>query len=567
METTILPFEIEQWNRSGTSYVWVRVPQLSQTNFIWAYWGNPDVTAFPASITNGSVWDTGDEAVWHGGSLPLADVTANRTPAIHAGIWVTNGVVVDGLGFDGTNDSITPQISTADYAANRSNLTVSVWANPQLKPDATVFGALGIGSRAIPFFIRQSSNGVWQFSASSTAGSMLEEHAVSAGQWQLLTLVLKNGQFFGYKNGLPGTSTGTFASLTITNQPQFGYLAGQTANFYYAGRMDEMRIAYAARSTDWIRAMYLNVMSNDSFQSYTTGSVPATVTLTVYSAHGMADPVAGVYTQLQGAAVICSLTNTVEGNAYTQYVATGWAGSGDVPATGQTFNTGEITLHQDSAITWGWRTNVWLAVTNDGYGHVDSGNAWQAQGSTGTLTAIPSNYYQFHVWTGDVEGDRTNQNPVALTMSGARQVGAEFVPVLTSNQTPLAWLARYYASTSNWEMVADTDTDGDGMSGSDEFVAGTDPSNRNDRFVLAGGISNNMPWISFMTRPVTGAGYNGETRRYAVEARSNLVSGGWQGIGGWTNLPANGLPVFFTGTNGAPGMWQGKVILEKGGVP
>ena len=41
----------------------------------------------------------------------------------------------------------------------------------------------------------------------------------------------------------------------------------------------------------------------------------------------------------------------------------------------------------------------------------------------------------------------------------------------------------------------------------------------------------------------------------------------WQGIGGWTNLPANGLPVFFTGTNGASGMWQGKVRLEKGDVP
>jgi len=567
-ETTILPFELEQWNRSGKSYAWVRVPRLGQTNFIWAYWGNPAVTVFPASITNGSVWDAGEEAVWHGGSLPLADVTSNRTAATCVGIWATNGVVAGGLGFDGTNDSITPQIAVADYAANRSNLTVSVWVNPQLKPSATVFGAFGIGSRALPFFIRQSSNGVWQFSASSVLGSTLEEHAVDAGQWQLLTLVLKNQQFFGYKNGLPGVSTGAFSSLAITNQPQFGYLGGQTGSFYYAGRMDEMRIAYTARSTDWIRAMYLNVMSNDSFQSYTTGAAPATVTLTVYSTHGMAQPVAGVYTQLQGAVMSCALTNPiVAGNAYTQYVAAGWAGSGDMPATGQIFNTGDVTLQQDSAITWLWRTNVWLAVANDGYGHVDSGNAWQAVGGTSTLTAISSNYYQFSTWTGDVESDRTNHNPVALTMSGARQVGVEFVPVLTSNQTPLAWLARYYATTSNWEIVADTDTDGDGQNGNAEFIAGTDPGNSNDCFVLAGGVSNNLPWISFMTRPVTGAGYRGETRLYSVAACSNLASVGWHGISGWTNLPATGLPVVFVATNGVQGMWQGRVNLEKGSVP
>ncbi len=52
-----IPYEIDEWNPSGTTPVWVQVPALSQTNnFIWAYWGNPADTTPPAYTTNGAVW-------------------------------------------------------------------------------------------------------------------------------------------------------------------------------------------------------------------------------------------------------------------------------------------------------------------------------------------------------------------------------------------------------------------------------------------------------------------------------------------------------------------------------
>ena len=42
-DTTVLAHEIEAWNEAGSSYVWVRVPQVdasSSTDFIWMYYGN-----------------------------------------------------------------------------------------------------------------------------------------------------------------------------------------------------------------------------------------------------------------------------------------------------------------------------------------------------------------------------------------------------------------------------------------------------------------------------------------------------------------------------------------------
>jgi hypothetical protein len=63
--STPLPYEIEEWNEAGTSYVWVKVPQIdanSDTDFIWMYYGDP--TAVDDQDPPG-VWTAGYVAVWH----------------------------------------------------------------------------------------------------------------------------------------------------------------------------------------------------------------------------------------------------------------------------------------------------------------------------------------------------------------------------------------------------------------------------------------------------------------------------------------------------------------------
>src|SRR3989304_2854394 len=63
--TTLLAHEIEQWDEAGTSYVWVKVPQIdgaSTTDHIWMFYGN-------ASAVDGqnppAVWSNGFESVYH----------------------------------------------------------------------------------------------------------------------------------------------------------------------------------------------------------------------------------------------------------------------------------------------------------------------------------------------------------------------------------------------------------------------------------------------------------------------------------------------------------------------
>ena len=42
-----LPFVIDEWNASGESLVWVKVPSLESDTRVFAYWGNEDNTTLP----------------------------------------------------------------------------------------------------------------------------------------------------------------------------------------------------------------------------------------------------------------------------------------------------------------------------------------------------------------------------------------------------------------------------------------------------------------------------------------------------------------------------------------
>ncbi len=68
----VLQYEIEQWNESGTSTVWVKVPNIasaSSTDHIWMYYGNTNATT---TATTTGVWDANFVMVQH-----MKDATAS----------------------------------------------------------------------------------------------------------------------------------------------------------------------------------------------------------------------------------------------------------------------------------------------------------------------------------------------------------------------------------------------------------------------------------------------------------------------------------------------------------
>ena len=129
---TPLAYEVERWDEGGTSYVWVKVPQIdtSGTDFIRMYYGN---AVAPDGQNPSAVWSgNGYSAVYHldDGGPAIDDATANGFDGTaFNGAASATGQIYLAQNFDGTNDHI-------DLGANRAFLNgasaaaFSAWINP-----------------------------------------------------------------------------------------------------------------------------------------------------------------------------------------------------------------------------------------------------------------------------------------------------------------------------------------------------------------------------------------------------------------------------------------------------
>ena len=69
-----LPYEIEEWKTNDTSIIWVNVHEISSTDTVYMYYGNPD--ALDAQVPE-NVWNAGFKGVWHMNSTSWRDSTSN----------------------------------------------------------------------------------------------------------------------------------------------------------------------------------------------------------------------------------------------------------------------------------------------------------------------------------------------------------------------------------------------------------------------------------------------------------------------------------------------------------
>lgn len=176
-------------------------------------------------------------------------------------------------------------------------------------------------------------------------------------------------------------------------------------------------------------------------------------TLEVSSAHGSPDPAAGLHTYpLAGENLTCSVPGVVGGVA-TQYVCTGWAGSGSVPPAGTDTHV-SFAITNNSTITWQWQTNyLFEASVVGGLGELFLTSGWCSAGSEAVVHAIPSNGYRVGHWLvdGEAGGWSTNGGDwIGVDMDSSHMVSVDFVvldlPEALDNHA-LAWTT---GGDSNW---------------------------------------------------------------------------------------------------------------------
>ena len=186
-------------------------------------------------------------------------------------------------------------------------------------------------------------------------------------------------------------------------------------------------------------------------------------------------------------------------------------------------------------------------------------------GGSTNFTFSPAQYY--HI--GDVVVDDTNSmgtvaNYTFTNVTAAHTIESIFSADLATNATPHWWLVQSHPDwTNNFDYHSTNDFDHDGMLAWEEYIAGTDATNGQSLFTVNVTMSNGNPVVTFQT---VGAGveYDGQSRRYSLSSASNLVTNGWIGVAGFTNILGADQTVIYTNevSSNAPAFYKGRVWME-----
>ena len=324
-------------------------------------------------------------------------------------------------------------------------------------------------------------------------------------------------------------AVGSWTHVTSTNLAvQVSGLSALTT-YYYAF------LATNATTTAWAQPSWQFSTLSD------TAALPCA--LTVSSIYGTPSP-SGVTYPASNSSITAWMLNPSSTSGTTQFVCTGWIGTGSL-ASGSGTNA-SFTITNDTTITWQWQTNYWIDFGISGSGMLDRVSAWYVAGSNITVTATAGSHSVFDSWSGDTNACVITGSQITMPVSGARHIAANFGLKKASKGTSEIWLSHYGLTNSTPDQAELVDADGDGISAWQEYIAGTDPTNRNEFLQIAISCYDGMPVASFRTILTTSDYYGVLARYYALEQLSDLPSTNWTVVPGYSNIPASGASIAFT---------------------
>jgi len=271
-DATILNHEIELWNESGSSYVWVRVPQInaaSTNDFIYMYYDNP---AALDGQNQAGVWDASFMMVQHLSETSGThfDSTSNNNDSVVIDVAAQGSAAgqIDGAdNFTGTHNIDVGDSGSLDMAATDS-FTVEGWINTTAGGFQVVVSKEEDLASEYQLWVDNGTATFWL--RDGTDDALVGGTPVANGAWRYLVgrwnEASSTAEIF-----VDGTSVGSvnqpaLDAMSSPNPLVIGEEGDLNRGGNFNGRIDEVRVSKVARSNDWIRAQ--NLSMRDTFATF-----------------------------------------------------------------------------------------------------------------------------------------------------------------------------------------------------------------------------------------------------------------------------------------------------------
>lgn len=265
-----LPHDVEVWDPSGTSLVWVSVPNLFRGAAIFFRYG-AEAAQLPAN-TPSEVWTrAGYVGVWH-----MAEASGAVADAAGNGLAATPKGAAEGLGaVDGpigsgratATEAARGYLSVPSYDALALGgaFTVSAWIKA-----STVNGWPRLFSRKAG----HGDNDGWEIELSSGSASKFAARAATTASvsgslpdltadWRLVTFAYDGNTVTAFGDGARVASGAVTSAAPDNGRPLSLGCDSDGNESWLDGAFDEARLRRGASSAAWVEAEYANIRGED----------------------------------------------------------------------------------------------------------------------------------------------------------------------------------------------------------------------------------------------------------------------------------------------------------------
>jgi len=291
--------EIDMWDQyNEQAFIWTKVPIISSTEdtVLYLYYDSAqaDNTTYVGDLTETAarnVWDSNFVMVHHMGKWPTlnqVDSTANATNTTASNNFEdtdqVDGLIAKAISGDGVDESfdlpttgileVSPYTLEVILQKDTQGSSTSVLCYTPKDAHATGRGWLiKVNSSGVPYSVKGSGDGSWEGVTATTVTTNGEYHYIAV-RFEADTLydILINGVIEDSETDPGELADVTYADGGGTNPPTkvarifSEVVAGPTEQGFMDGKIDEIRVSGAVRSTSWVKAT--NDTARDNLISY-----------------------------------------------------------------------------------------------------------------------------------------------------------------------------------------------------------------------------------------------------------------------------------------------------------